>query len=130
MNAQPRRLLLAVHVVAMTIALCISWTSRAAIWSAPRTEVEMVQDACTARIGGERLPAQMGERTDGGLYEANSSAIETIIFPGRQNFGGASQNLDMTEHFTHAAPDIIVYKFTVDGPRFTVGRGPEKQPRV
>jgi hypothetical protein len=80
--------------------------------------VEMVHDARVVRIGGQHLPSNvrlwMGDSI--GHYEGDTLVVETTNFNRGQNFRGASENLKVTERFTRAAPNQLVYQFTVEDP--------------
>src|SRR5215831_2053554 len=51
-----------------------------------------------------------------GHCEAATVAVQAMDFPRRQNFRDASQNLNVGDRFTRAAPDTIDYKLTVEDP--------------
>jgi hypothetical protein len=79
---------------------------------------EMVHDTRIIRIGGERQPTQIrpwfGESI--GRWEGDTLVVETTNFHPSQVFRGASENLKVTERFTRAGPDTILYRFTIDDP--------------
>ncbi len=78
--------------------------------------VEMVHDARIIRIGGEHAPKHirpwMGDSI--GRWEGDTLVVETTHFHPLQSFRGASENLKVTERFTRADRDTILYKFTID----------------
>jgi hypothetical protein len=90
--------------------------------------VEMVHDVRVIRIvpsgpGGqprvEHLPKTlrqwMGDSI--GWWEGDTLVVETTNFHPLQQFrGGASENLKVTERFSRADADTILYKFTIDDP--------------
>jgi hypothetical protein len=51
-----------------------------------------------------------------GRWEGDTLVVETTNFHPLQNFRGASENLKVTERFTRADADTILYKFTIDDP--------------
>ena len=80
--------------------------------------VEMVHDVRVIRMGGERLPKHlrpwMGDSI--GRWEGDTLIVETTNFHPLQTFRGASDSLKVTERFTRADADTILYKFTIDDP--------------
>ncbi len=78
----------------------------------------MVHDVRIIRMGGERLPKHirpwMGDSI--GRWEGDTLVVETTNFHPLQIFRGASENLKVTERFTRADADTILYKFTIDDP--------------
>jgi hypothetical protein len=80
---------------------------------------EMVHDVRVIRIGAiERAPKSvrswLGDSI--GRWEGDTLVVETTNFHPLQNFRGASENLKVTERFTRADADTIVYKFTIEDP--------------
>ena len=80
--------------------------------------VELIHDT---RI----IPLNTPHRTDGvrpstgdsvGHYEGDTLVVETTNIPERENFLGSWKNLKVTERFTRAGPDKIVYSFQIDDP--------------
>jgi hypothetical protein len=80
--------------------------------------VEMVHDVRVIRMGGEHLPKPlrpwMGDSI--GRWEGDTLVVETTNFHPLQTFRGASENLKVTERFTRAGADTILYRFTIDDP--------------
>jgi hypothetical protein len=80
--------------------------------------VEMVHDVRVVRMGGEHLSKQlrpwMGDSI--GRWEGETLVVETTNFHPLQTFRGASENLKVTERFTRAGADTILYRFTIDDP--------------
>jgi len=56
----------------------------------------------------------MGHST--GHWEADTLVVETTNFTPRTGFQGASENLRLTERFTRASADMILYRITLDDP--------------
>jgi hypothetical protein len=80
---------------------------------------EMVHDVRVIRLGNvERLPKGdrpwMGDSV--GRWEGDTLVVETTNFHPLQVFRGASDNLKVTERFTRADANTILYKFTIDDP--------------
>ena len=79
---------------------------------------EMVHDARIIRIGGQHPPAPLrywfGDSI--GWWEGETLVVETTNFHPQQQLRGASEHLKVTERFTRAGPDHILYRFTVDDP--------------
>jgi hypothetical protein len=80
--------------------------------------VEMVHDVRIVRLNAPH-------RTDGlrpwfgdsiGHYEGNTLIVETTNFPQSQQFMGSWQNLKVTERFTRASGDRVLYQFKVEDP--------------
>lgn len=82
--------------------------------------VEMINDARIIRITDEHRPhADTMNRWMGdsiGRWEGDTLVVETRHFNPQQDFRGSSENLTVTEHFTRASDDKIIYRFTVDDP--------------
>ena len=80
--------------------------------------VEMVHDARIVRIGGEHIPE--GERRwlgdSIGWWEGDTLVVETTNFIDRPALFLASRNLKVTERFTRANADDLLYAFTVEDP--------------
>ena len=68
--------------------------------------------------GRPHLPASI--RTwDGdsrGRWDSKTLAVDTTNFSAKSNFMGSSENLHLTERFTHVAADEIRYEVTMDDP--------------
>ena len=56
----------------------------------------------------------MGHST--GRWEGDTLVVETTNFTGRTSFQGTGENLKLTERFTRASADMILYRATVDDP--------------
>jgi hypothetical protein len=56
----------------------------------------------------------MGHST--GRWEGDTLVVETTNFTGRTSFQGTGENLKLTERFTRASADMILYRVTVDDP--------------
>jgi len=56
----------------------------------------------------------MGHST--GHWEGDTLVVETTNFTARTGFQGASENLRLTERFTRASADMILYRITLDDP--------------
>ena len=81
--------------------------------------VEMVHDVRRVAIGGStHLPANvrqwMGDSR--GHWEGDTLVIDTTNFTPLTRFRGSDENLHLTERFTLADPDTLLYRFTVDDP--------------
>ncbi len=88
-----------------------------AIW------VEMVHDVRIVPIVAGK--AQAKHRSDGirpymgdsvAWWEGDTLVMETTNYHPRQNLRGSSENLKVTEKFTRAAEDRLLYQFTVEDP--------------
>ena len=51
-----------------------------------------------------------------GHWEGNTLVVDTTNFSTKTSFRGASESLHLVERFTRAAPDTLVYEFTIDDP--------------
>jgi hypothetical protein len=81
--------------------------------------IEMVHDVRRVPIdGSQHLPANvrqwMGDPR--GHWEGDTLVVETTNFTDKTRFRGSDENLRLTERFTFADPDTILYRFTVDDP--------------
>jgi hypothetical protein len=78
--------------------------------------VEMVHDARVVRLNGQHKPASiqqwMGDSI--GHWEGDTLVVETTNVRREQGFRGASEAAKYIERFTRAAPNKIVYQFTID----------------
>jgi hypothetical protein len=52
-----------------------------------------------------------------GRWEGNTLVVETVNFTDKTNFRGSGENLRVTERFTRADRDTLLYQFTVDDPQ-------------
>jgi hypothetical protein len=81
-------------------------------------QVEMIHDARIVRINGKHnpdsVPKWMGDSI--GRWEGDTLVVETTNFNSQQNFRGSTPTMKVTERFTRAGPDQIVYRFTVEDP--------------
>jgi hypothetical protein len=80
---------------------------------------EMVHDVRVIRMGATEHPPKSVRQWLGdsiGRWDGDTLVVETTNFHPLQNFRGASENLKVTERFTRADADTIVYKFTIDDP--------------
>jgi hypothetical protein len=80
--------------------------------------VEMIHDVRIVRIGGKHrndgVRQWMGDAV--GRYEGNTLVVETVNYHPEQQFYGASEKLKVTERFTRAAGDRLLYQFSVEDP--------------
>lgn len=80
--------------------------------------VEMVHDARIIRLNAEHDPAAapkwLGDSV--GRWEGDTLVVETTNFRPEQLFRGATDKLVITERFTLASDNDIVYSFTMDDP--------------
>ena len=51
-----------------------------------------------------------------GRWEGRTLVVETTNFTGRSHFRGSGEHLRVTERFTRADADTLLYQFTVDDP--------------
>ena len=81
---------------------------------------EMVHDVRVIRMGANLQHPPKGVRFWGGdslgRWEGDTLVIETTNFHPLQQYRGAWENLKVTERFTRAGPNQIVYRFTVEDP--------------
>ncbi|HXG89922.1 MAG TPA: hypothetical protein VNJ02_16465 [Vicinamibacterales bacterium] len=81
---------------------------------------EMVHDARIIRMGaGLEHPPKSVRQWLGdsiGRWDGDTLVVETTNFHPQQQYRGASENLKITERFTRAGPDQILYRFTVEDP--------------
>lgn len=77
---------------------------------------EMVHDARIIRLGRNQqhldLDKWMGDSI--GWWEGDTLVVKTHSFNPQQSFGGASENLVVTEHFSRVSEDQIRYRFTLE----------------
>jgi hypothetical protein len=52
-----------------------------------------------------------------GRWEGDTLVVETAGFTPRTSFQGTSEDLRLTERFTRAAADLLLYRVTIDDPR-------------
>ncbi len=81
--------------------------------------IEMVHDVRRIPVDGSaHLPANvrqwMGDPR--GRWEGDTLVVETTNFTPLTRFRGSDENLKLTERFTFADPDTVLYRFTVDDP--------------
>ncbi|HEX3700111.1 MAG TPA: hypothetical protein VHV27_05490 [Phenylobacterium sp.] len=81
-------------------------------------DVEMVHDMRIIRLNSTH-------RTDGvrpwmgdsiGHWEGKTLVVETTNIPEQEQFYGSWKNLKVTERFTRAGPDRLLYQFQIDDP--------------
>jgi hypothetical protein len=81
---------------------------------------ELIHDARIVRLNGTHRPqgARIWMGDSIGHYEGDTLVVHTINFRPEQSYVAMpmSQNLELTERFTRAGPDEIVYSFTVVDP--------------
>ena len=81
-------------------------------------EVEMIHDARIIRLSDKHGPdgprRWMGDSI--GRWEGDVLVVETTNFPRAQAFHGSWQTLKVTERFSRAAEDRLLYRFTVEDP--------------
>lgn len=51
-----------------------------------------------------------------GRWEGDTLVVDTANFTSRTNYRGSSENLHLTERFTRAGPDLLMYNITVEDP--------------
>jgi hypothetical protein len=80
--------------------------------------VEMVHDARIVRMNQPHLPSSvrkwMGDSI--GRWEGDTLVVETTNFTDKTKFRGSGENLKVTERFTRADADNLIYRFTVEDP--------------
>jgi hypothetical protein len=82
--------------------------------------VEMIHDARIIPLDarphlGRNIRQLLGDAR--GRWEGRTLVVETTNFTDRTNFRGSGQNLRVTERFTRADPDTLLYQFTVEDPQ-------------
>ena len=79
---------------------------------------EMVHDTRIIRISDTHLPAHiklwLGDSI--GHWEGDTLVVETTNFTDKTRFRGSGENLKVTERFTRADDQTILYRFTVEDP--------------
>jgi hypothetical protein len=80
---------------------------------------EMIHDARIIPIDGRpHLPSRirqlMGDSI--GRWEGDTLVVETTNFTDKTSYRGASENMRLVERFTRTAPDILLYRATIDDP--------------
>ncbi len=76
-------------------------------------ETRIVPTTPRERVGPD-LRTWLGDPL--GRWEHDTLVVETERFNGRSPFRGSSDRMRLTERFTRAGPDKLVYEFTVDDP--------------
>ena len=81
--------------------------------------VEMIHDARIIPLDGRPAPPERARQWMGmsrGRWEGDTLVVETTNINGKNPFNGSSDRMRVTERFTRAADDTILYRFTVDDP--------------
>ena len=77
---------------------------------------EMVHDTRIIRMGGAHLPPHikqwMGDSV--GHWEGDTLVVETTNFTDKTRFRGSGEDLKVTERFTLAEDQTILYRFTIE----------------
>jgi len=80
--------------------------------------VEMVHDVRVVRMNATHAPPEvrswLGDSI--GHWEGDALVVETTNFNGKTRFRGSSENLRVTERFTRADANNILYRVTLDDP--------------
>ena len=81
--------------------------------------VEMIHDVRIIPLDGRphlgsSVRQWMGDSR--GHWEGNTLVVDTTDFNGKARFRGADDKMHLTERFTRADPDTLLYEFTVDDP--------------
>jgi hypothetical protein len=81
--------------------------------------VEMIHDVRIIPLDGRphlgsSVRQWMGDSR--GHWEGNTLVVDTADFNGKARFRGADEKMHLTERFTRADPDTLLYEFTVDDP--------------
>ena len=82
--------------------------------------VEMIHDARIIPLDGrphlsKRIHQLLGDSR--GRWEGNTLVVETGNFTDKTNFRGSGEALRVTERFTRADQDTLLYQFTVNDPQ-------------
>jgi hypothetical protein len=80
---------------------------------------EMIHDARIVPLDGRpQLPGNVRQLlgSSRGHWEGNTLVVETTNFTDKTNFRSTTENMRLTERFTRASEDILLYEFTVDDP--------------
>ena len=79
---------------------------------------EMVHDTRMIRIGGDHLPPSIEQwlGSSVGHWEGDTLVVETTNFTDKTRFRGSAKNLKVTERFTLADNQTILYRFTIEDP--------------
>jgi len=81
--------------------------------------VEMIHDVRIIPIDGRpHLPSNVRQwlGDSRGHWEGNTLVVDTANFTDKTRFRGSTENLHLTERFTRADPDTILYEYTVNDP--------------
>jgi hypothetical protein len=81
--------------------------------------VEMIHDVRIIPLDGRphlgsSVRQWMGDSR--GHWEGNTLVVDTTDFNGKARFRGADEKMHLTERFTRADPDTLLYEFSVDDP--------------
>jgi hypothetical protein len=79
--------------------------------------VEMIHDVRIVPLDGRsHLPQNVRQWVGDsrGRWEGDTLVVETTNFNGKNPFRGSSENMRVTERFTRADADTILYKFTIE----------------
>jgi len=81
--------------------------------------VEMIHDVRIIPLDGRphlgsSVRQWMGDSR--GHWEGKTLVVDTTDFNGKARFRGADEKMHLTERFTRADPDTLLYEFTVDDP--------------
>ena len=68
--------------------------------------------------GRPHLPSQIKQWLGNsiGRWEGDVLVVDTTNFTNKTNFNGSQDNLHLVERFERVAPDLIMYKVTVEDP--------------
>ena len=77
---------------------------------------EMAHEVRTIRIGGQHLPSSIRLWTGDSVarWEGDTLVVDTTNFTAKTRFRGSDMNLHVTERFSRAGPDTLLYRFTVE----------------
>ena len=81
---------------------------------------EQIHDARIIPVDGRpHLPSTVSQwlGDSRGHWEGDTLVVETTNFTGKANFRGSGENMHLTERFTRADRDTLLYEFTVDDPQ-------------
>ena len=79
---------------------------------------EMVHDARMIRMNAEHLPKTirkwMGDSV--GHWEGDTLVVDTTNFTDKTRYANSTQDLHVVERFTRVAPNVLLYRFTIEDP--------------
>jgi hypothetical protein len=81
--------------------------------------VEMIHDVRIIPVNGrphlnKKIRLWLGDPV--GHWEGDTLVVDTTNFTDKTHYRGSDENLHLSERFTRTAPDVLMYRFTVDDP--------------